>query len=264
MKKYIPPLSVCFFALTILQVNTALAQCRKQTPPEKAVISKAVKIFEDTFDKSVQNIGWQITEEDNGCTSSIAIHPAPFRPLFMCNNFFDLKLSLNPNSAYGKMMQDSVEYYNSLVVQYSQQYPMKAATQKALKQASENMSRVSSLQSAEITIDANNPALKDNRHISGKDKYTVLHIAGAAYACRIYIAPEDNNSGSPKVYTKLFFGNWNGADYNANTAAGYPFIHKQQGPFIENFVVTIKAPASAADKIIQNIVWNKLNGAISK
>ncbi len=255
---------ICFILLSCIQHKMTEAQCRKQTPSEKAVISKAVKVFEDTFNKPMQNIGWQITEEDNGYSSSIAIHPAPFRPLFLCDNFFDLKLSLNPNSAYGKMMQDSVEYYNKLVVQYSQQYPMKAATQKALKQASENMSRVSSLQSAEITIDANNPALKDNRHISGKDKYTVMHIAGAAYACRIYIAPEDNNSGSAKVYTKLFFGNWNGANYNASTAAGYPFIHKQQGPFIENFVVTIEAPASAAGNIIQKINWNKLNKAISK
>lgn len=45
---------------------------------------------------------------------------------------------------------------------------------------------------------------------------------------------------------------------------GYPFIHKTQSPYIENIVITINAPASAANKIIKAIDWSKLNNAISK
>ncbi len=253
---------LCLVLLSCVQYKMLEAQCREQKQSEKAVIDKAVKIFEDAFNKPLQAIGWQITEENNGHNTQIAITPDPFRPLFMCSDFFSLKLSLNPNSAYGKLMQDSAEYYNKQVVQYSKQWPMSAADSKALKQATQNLSRVESMQSAEISIDANDPYLKEDYHLGAKDKYTVLHIPGAAYACRIYTAPEDA-SGSPEEKTKIFFGNWKGANLNAGAYTGYPFVHKKQGPFIENFVVTVNAPSSAADKIIQKIDWDKLNEAIS-
>lgn len=231
-------------------------ECRKQRHSETEVINKAVNIFDNTFLGSLQKTGWQITEEKNGRTTQIADHPAPFRPLFMCSDFFDLKLSLDPNSAYGKMMQDSVQYYNEQVTQNTN-------NSKALLQASQNLFRIQSMQTAEISIVANDPYLKEDYTIGSKDRSVILHIPGVAYAWQLYLAPTDE-LGTPEEKTMLFFGSWKGANMHAGTYIGYPFIHKQQSPFIENFVVTITAPGPAANEIIKNIDWSKMNDALTK
>jgi hypothetical protein len=239
-----------------IRTGKAGDECRKQRYTEKEVIGKAVKIFDNAFIQLLQKTGWQITEEKNGLTTQIADHPAPFRPLFMCSDFFSLKLSLDPNSAYGKMIQDSAEYYN-------QQLSQSSPGTKAYLQASQNLFRMQNMQTAEIAIDANSPYLKQDYTIGSKDKSTVLHIPGSAYAWQLYLAPTDQ-LGSPEEKTMIFFGNWKGANMHSGTYVGYPFIHKQQAPFIENFVVTITAPASAANGIIKKIDWQKLNDALSK
>jgi hypothetical protein len=231
-------------------------ECRRQRHSEKDVIDKAVHIFDDAFLQPLQKMGWQITEEKNGHTTQIADHPSPFRPLFMCSDFFSLKLTLDPNSAYSKMIQDSAEYYNK---QLSQNAP----GTKTYMQASQNFFRIQNMQTAEISIDANDPYLKQDYTIGSKDRSTDLHIPGTAYAWQLYLAPADE-LGTPEEKTMLFFGNWKGVNMHSGTYVGYPFIHKQHAPSIENFVVTITAPASAANEIIKRIDWNKLNEAISK
>jgi hypothetical protein len=231
-------------------------ECRKQRHAEKEIITKAVTVFDNAFIQSLQKMGWQITEEKDGRTTQIADHPAPFRPLFMCSDLFDLKLSLDPNSTYGKMMQDSAQYYNEQVIQNTN-------NSKALLQVSQNLFRIQTMQTAEISIAANDPYLKEDYTIGSKDRSAILPIPGVAYAWQLYLAPTDE-LGTPEEKTMLFFGNWKGANMHAGTYVGYPFIHKQQSPVIENFVVAIKAPASAANEIIKKIDWNKLNVAISK
>jgi hypothetical protein len=239
-----------------IRTGKAGDECRKQRNSEKEVINKAVKIFDETFLQPLQGLGWQITEEKNGLTTQIADHPAPFRPLFMCSDFFSLKLSLDPNSAYSKMIRDSAEYYNK---QLTQNTP----GTKEYSQASQNFFRIQTMQTAEISIAANDPYLKENYSIGSKDRATVLNIPGTAYAWQLFLAPTDE-LGTPEEKTMLFFGNWNGVNMHSGTYVTYPFIHKQHGAFIENFVVTITAPASTADKIIQNIDWSKLNEAVYK
>jgi hypothetical protein len=167
-----------------------------------------------------------------------------------------LKLAVDAHSAYGKRIQDSAQYY-------MEQTQKNALGTKAYAAAAKNFFRVNNMQTAEIYIASNLNYLKESSYTIGdKDKYSVLHIPGASYACRVYKAPADEIS-KPEETTQLFFGNWKGADMHAGTTVKYPFIHKQ-GPYIENFVVTITAPAAAADKIIQAIDWNKLNGAIAR
>ncbi len=231
-------------------------ECRKQRKSEKMAISKAVKIFDNTFLQPLQQMGWQVTGEKNGLTTQIADHPAPFRPLFMCGDFFSLKLSLDPNSARGKMIQDSAKYYNS---QLSQNTP---GTQGYLR-ASRNFFRLQNMQTAEISINANDPYLKQDYSVGSKDKATVLNIGGVAYVWQLYLAPTDE-LGTPEEKTMLFFGDWKGVNMRSGTYVTYPFMHKQHAPYIENFVVAITAPASTANEIIKNIGWNKLNEAITK
>jgi hypothetical protein len=235
-------------------------ECRKQRQSEKAVINKAVKIFGEVFPGPLQNMDWKITEENKGYTTQIANHPVPFRPIFMCSDFFDLKLSTDPTSDYGKSLQDSMQFYNQQVVQNSNNN-----NHTALVKASQNLFRLQTMQTAEISIDGNYPYIR-SEELTGagsKDRYEILHIKGVAYAFQLYRAPVDE-LGTPEEKTMLFFGNWTGADMHSGTYAGYPFIHKNQSPFIENFVVTITAPASVANGMIKNIDWNKLNEALSK
>lgn len=233
-------------------------ECRKQRRSEKEVISKAVKIFDDVFPDPLQKMGWQITEEKNGYTTQIANNPAPFRPIFMCSDFFGLKLSLDPNSDYGKMLQDSIQYYNQQVVENSNNNNHKAVTV-----AVQNMFRLQTMQTAELSIAANSPYLKENYIIGAKDKSKELRIRGVAYAWQLYLAPTGELE-PPEEKTMLFFGNWKGVNMHSGGYTKYPFIHKQQSPFIENCIVTIEAPAVVANKIIESIDWTKLNNTISK
>lgn len=233
-------------------------ECRKQRQSEKEIIYKAVKIFDDVLPGPIQNLGWQISEEKNGYTTQISNNPAPFRPIFMCGAFYNLKLSIDPNSEYSKMLQDSMQYYNQEVVKNSNNNNHKAATV-----AAQNMFRLQSMQSVEISINGNSPYLKEDYTIGNKDKSTELPIRGVAYAWQLYLAPTSELE-TPKEKTMVFFGNWKGANMHSGTYAAYPFIHKQQSPFIENFIVTIEAPAVVANKIIESIDWNKLNEAITK
>lgn len=225
---------------------------RKQRTSEKPVISKAVKVFRDALLQPLQSSGWQITDEHNAFNSPVSNRS----DLPITIDLFHLKLALDPNSDYGKMMLDSAKYYND---QLSKNEP----GSKEYKQAAVNFFRMQNMLTAEMEIASNLYYLKQSSYTIGdKDNYSVLHIPGASYACRVYIAPDDEIS-RPEEYTQLFFGNWKGADRHAANAVKYPFIH-QHGPFIENLVVTITAPSAAADKIIQAIDWNKLNEAIAK
>lgn len=238
-------------------------ECRDQTNAEKKVITNAVSIFENTFLQPLQKMNWQITEEENGKNAQIAINPAPYRPMFLCSDFFDLKLNINPDSPLGKMMQDSAEYYNNLVSQYSSQIGQPSYDKSKLSQATRNMYRVQEAGRAEISINANDPYLKQDWLLDSKDRHTVLHIPGVAYAWQLYELPTDDLQ-SPVEKTMLYFGNWTGINMFTGTYAGYPFIHKQQSPYIENFVVTIIAQTAVANEIIKKIDWSKLNEAIKK
>lgn len=239
-------------------------ECRDQTSAEKKVINNAVSIFENTFLQPLQKMNWQITDEKNGTISLISVNPNPFRPLFFCSDFFDLELTLDPDSPSGKMLQDSATYYNDQVTKYSQNIMnLSANDDKAYKQAYRNLYHVQEAGRAEISIDANDPYIKQDWLLDSKDRHTVLHIPGAAYAWQLYEPPTDD-SQSPVEKTMLYFGNWKGINMFTGTYEVYPFIHKQQSPFIENFVVTIIAQASVANEIIKNIDWSKLNAAIIK
>lgn len=232
------------------------AECRKQRRSEKEVITKAINVFDNTLISSLQNIGWKVNEEQNGLNGVVANHPGPFRPLSLCSPFFELKLSLDPNSDYGKKLQDSAEYY-------AQQSSQNANDDKALVQATQNMFRIRNMQNISISIDANSPYIKSEYHTGSKDRFTVLHIQSVPYAYQIYQAPSDN-LGTPEESTYLCFGKWDGADMHASSYVNYPFVHKQSASAIENFEIMIKAPASVANEIIKKIDWSKMNEALTR
>ena len=242
-------------------------ECRKQRRSEKVVISKAVKVFEDAFIPSLQKAGWQIENETNGYNTQIANHSVPFRPLFTCSDFFHLKLSLNGNSAFGKMIHDSAEYYGNQGRISGQQFQQTGQKKyvEALNEATRKMAQFTAMQNMEISIDANDPYLKSGElgTTASGDHFTVLHIPGVAYACQGYRDSNDEMS-LPEEKVKLCFGNWKGADLKANTYVAYPFVHKQQSPVIENFVVTITSPSKNLNDIIKKMDWDQLNEAITK
>lgn len=238
------------------RTGKAEGECRKQRRAEHVVINNSVNVFDGTFLQPLQKMGWLITEQKDGRTSQLAVNPSPFRPIFLCGEFYDLKLSLNPNSAYGRVMNDSLKYYSDQVSQ-------NRGNPKAIAREAKNMYRIMSLQNIEISIKENSPYLREDYIVGNKDWSLVLHIPGTAFAWRLFRAPTDE-MGTPEEVTMLFFGNWKGANMHSGTYTAYPFIHKQESPYIENLVVNIEAPASAANDIIKNIDWARLNNAITK
>jgi hypothetical protein len=228
---------------------------RKQRSAEKEVIGKAINVCDEVLTQPLQNSGWKINERTDGRNTMIANNAAPFRPMF-CNDLFDLKLTVDPLSNYGKMLNDSAEYYGKLSSQNTDDY-------KAIGQAVRNMARIQNMNHIEISTDVNDPYLKENHFIGKQDKLTVLHIPGVAYAYQTSKAAQ-NDLDPPDEKTYLCFGNWAGADANAKTYEGFPFIHKRSAPAIENIVITISGPADAANEIIKEINWSKINEALNK
>jgi hypothetical protein len=221
-------------------------ECRKLRRAESLIIDKAKAVMRSSMITPLQQMGWQV--KDNQDMKVVATnHPVPYKPFSLCDNVFDLKLTINPNSVYGKMMQDSAQYYAS----------------QSTKEGAMNMFRIQEMQNVEIRIFDNDPYLKSTFTHGPADKYSVLHIPGAAYACRFYHAPASDIE-SPEVKTCLFFGAWQGADMNAGSYVSYPFMHRLAGPYLETLEVQILGPIEAANTIISKIDWSALNAALSK
>jgi hypothetical protein len=222
------------------------AECRKARQSENALFEHAKDIMRSGLIEPLQKMGWQVQDNQN-LKTMIANHPVPYKPLSLCNNIFDLKLTLDPNTPYGKMLADSAAFYAN----------------QGTPQASLKMFRIQDMQRVEIQVIDNDPYIKSEFSHGPADKYSILHVPGTAFACRFYSAPQ-SEVDSPQVSTCLFFGNWSGADMNAATYVKYPFIHKHPGPYLETLNIKIIGPASAADHIIKQVDWNALNAALTK
>jgi hypothetical protein len=193
-------------------------------------------------------MGWQTRNSDQ-VNVSIATHPNPYRPMFICSRAFDLTISPDPNSAYGKKINDSIRYYSA-----------QSSTHAILR-----MVILQALQNIKIRIDENSPYIKSKYDHDEKDKYTVLHVPGTTCAYRLTEPEQGAGSDVPPDYkTYILIGNWTGADMNANTYVKYPFIHKTGGAYIETLTVQIVGPATIADQIIHTVDWQGLNAALTR
>jgi len=224
------------------------AECRDPRPDELAAINKARQVIDKYIGGALQQMGWQTRNSDQ-VSISIATHPNPYRPMFICSRAFDLTASPDPNSAYGKKLNDSIRFYQSQTNQ--------AAILRSVI--------LGEMQNIKIRITENYPYLKTKYDHGAEDKYTVLHVPGAGYAYRLTEPEQGAEAGVPPDYkTYLLLGNWTGADMNFNTYVKYPFVHKTGGPYIETFTIQIIGPASIADKIIHNVDWVALSAALTK
>jgi hypothetical protein len=223
-------------------------ECRDPRPDESATINKARQVIDKCIGGALQQIGWQTRNSDQ-VNVSIATHPNPSRPMFICSRAFDLTISPDPNSAYGKTMNDSIRFYQS----------------QSSRAAILRMVILTGMQNIKIRIDENSPYLKSRYDHDETDKYTVLHVPGAGYAYRLTEPEQGAEADVPPDYkTYVLIGNWTGADMNANTYVNYPFIHKTGGAYIETLTLQIAGPASIADKIIHNVDWQGLSAALAK
>lgn len=232
-------------------------ECRKLRRAERPVFEKALAVSEDVLLEPLKKLGWQITEEQKISASyPVLNHPAPFRPLAFCSAMIRLKLTLDIGSEYGKKLQDSANYY-------ANQSQNTNGDDKALIRAIQNMSRIQKMQNIEVKVSENYPYIKQRNPMNTGGKFTVLRIPNVSYAFQFFDPPSDV-MGSPSEGTSLYFGNWAGADMNFEGYVNYPFVHKQQSPFIENMVISIDAPASVANSIIKSIDWSKMNEALTR
>ena len=223
-------------------------ECRDPRPDESAAINKARQLINKYIGGALQQMGWQTRNSDQ-VKVSIATHPNPYRPMFICSRAFDLTTNPDPNSAYGKMINDSIRFYQT---QSSQAAILRTVI-------------LSGMQNIKIRITENDPYLKIKYDHSEQDKYTVLQVPGASYAYRLAEPEQGADSGVPPDYkTYVLLGNWTGANMNFNTYVTYPFVHKTGGAYIETLTVQIIGPAFVADKIIHNVAWQGLSAALTK
>jgi hypothetical protein len=223
-------------------------ECRDPHPDESAAIDKARQMIDKYIGGVLQQMGWQASHSDR-FKLSIATHPNPFRPMFICSRPFDLTISPDPNSAYGKKLNDSIRFYQA---QTSQAAIVRSVI-------------LGEMQNIKIRITENDPYLKVKYDHDETDKYTVLPVPGVSYAYRQAEPEQGAGADIPPDYkTFILIGNWTGANMNFNTYIKYPFIHKTGGAYIETLTIQIAGPASVADKIIHNVDWRGLSAALTK
>jgi len=223
-------------------------ECRDPRPDESASINKARQVINKCIGGALLQMGWQSKNSDQ-VKVSIATHPNPYRPMFICSRAFDLTANPDPSSAYGKMINDSILFYQT----------------QTSRAAILRMVILSGLQNIKIRIDENSPYLKSRYDHDAQDKYTVLQVPGAACAYRLTEPEQGGGADIPPDYkTYILIGNWTGANMNFNTYITYPFVHKTGGAYIETLTVQIIGSASVADKIIQHVDWQRLSQALTK
>jgi len=144
------------------------AECRDPRPDESAVINKARQVIDKCIGGALQQMGW-LSKNSDQVNISIATHPNPYRPMFICSRAFDLTISPDPNSAYGKKINDSIRLYQSQT--------SRAAILRAVI--------LGNMQNIKIRIEENSPYIKSKYDHDETDKYTILHIPGAGYAYRL-------------------------------------------------------------------------------
>jgi hypothetical protein len=229
--------------------GTVDAECRDPRPDELAAINAARQVIDKSIGGALQQMGWQTRNSDQ-VSVSVATHPNPYRPMFICSRAFDLTANADPNSAYGKKMNDSIRFYQN---QTSQVAILRSVI-------------LAGMQNIKIRITENDPYIKTKYDHDAQDKYTVLHVPGVSYAYRLTEPEQGADAGGvpPDYKTFILIGNWTGADMNANTYVKYAFIHKTGGAYIETLTVQIIGPASIADKIIHNVDWQGLSAALTK
>ena len=223
-------------------------ECRKLRRGETAVVENARAVINNNLIKPIQKMGW-IVKNSSDVPPSAANHPSPYRPLFFCSSIFDLTISPDPNSDFGKMINDSIRYY-------SNQQGMAAIIRQTL---------LGKLRNLKIRIAENSPYLKEPFPHDADDKFTLMHIPGISYAYRLTLPEQGASREFPPDYkTFILIGSWTGAEMNASTYVNYPFIHKIPGAYLETLTVQIIAPVTIADKIIQNVNWQSLSLALTK
>jgi hypothetical protein len=235
-------------ATTTASTCTFDTECRDPHPDESAAIDKARHAIDKSIGGALKQMGWQSQNSDQ-VKVSIATHPNPFRPMFICSRAFDLTISPDPNSAYGKKLNDSIRFYQAQTTQ--------AAIVRSVI--------LGEMQNIKIRITENDPYLKTKYDHDQTDKYTVLQVPGVSYAYRLAEPEQGAGTDIPPDYkTFILIGNWTGANMNFNNYVTYPFIHKTGGAYIETLTVQIAGPASVADKIIHNVDWVGLSAALTK
>ncbi|HZY36873.1 MAG TPA: hypothetical protein VFE53_09510 [Mucilaginibacter sp.] len=233
---------------TAASAGTYDTECRDPRPDESAVINKAREVIDKSIGGALKQMGWQSSHSDR-FKLSIATHPNPYRPMFICSRAFDLTISPDPNSAYGKKLNDSIRFYQA---QTSQAAIVRSVV-------------LGEMQNIKIRITENDPYLKSKYDHDATDKYTVLQVPGVSYAYRLAEPEQGAGADIPPDYkTFILIGNWTGANMNFNNYVMYPFIHKTGGAYIETLTIQIVGPASVADKIIHNVDWRGLSAALTK
>jgi len=223
-------------------------ECRKLRRSEKLVVQNARSVINRCIAQPLQRIDW-VVKNTSDIPPSVGVDPNPYRPFGFCSGIFDLTIGPDPNSEYGKMIDDSIRYYTSATT-------VQAVLRGVLLQQLKNI---------KIRIDLNSPYIKTPFQHNPTDKFTVLSVPGAAYAYCLTLPEKGAPADVPPDYkTYILLGPWAGVDRNASTYVNYPFVHKQPGAYIETISVQIIGPASIADKIIHNVDWEGLNAVLTK
>ena len=230
------------------------AECRKLRTSEREALEKARNVLRMRVAEPLRAAGWVVDMESTE-KGDVANNPRPFRPLMLCAPWFGFKLKLDQNSELGQKLRDSAAYYS---------HSAETKDIAVLKAAMRNVARIQSMMEVTIRVYDNSPYLKEPWNMGPRDRFRVLSVPGAGYACQV-VSEARNDLDVPEETTNVYIGNWVGADMH--TSGGYvlyPFGHKTVGPWLENLDFRIAAPAEVADAIIAKIDWNAVGAALTK
>jgi hypothetical protein len=216
-------------------------ECRPPTPQEKQAAEKLAAALKTSVIAPLLAQGWTVDHSDTAFDSlTVAVKPAPPRPIMTCAGAFDLQLRLSLDSPRGKEIRRQAEAFSK-----------ENTTEGSLK-----MFHVLALGQLEIKTNENDPFVSvPLRNV------THLEVRGAPLAYRT-ISPPASSADEPTVTTTVCVGDW--TKFETDKYAPYPFSHRPGTPFIENACVSFIAPVEVVDPILKTIDWRPVSDALTK
>ncbi len=78
------------------------------------------------------------------------------------------------------------------------------------------------------------------------------------------VSKQEDGLGGEDDTSYVCYGDWKTLPVQTADYVPFPFVHRPETPFIENFCVIVHGPAEAADPVLERIDWTRLKGALTQ
>jgi hypothetical protein len=228
-----------FTSTFLLLANPALAELRKPTAAEQAVLQKYRDVINKVLDQ-FQSDDWD-ESVDFSVDDEVTVHTDSGRPL-----------DVDELSQRTYRVRNGSARFNNLILPVLQKIEQEPDPFKK----GEVAKPIQNLNSLQVEVHFNIESLGINPPPASNHD---LHIPGTAMAYPV----SDNALSHGSAYV-LAFGNWKGLKWDADHGwYHFHFAHPQNTPYIENIEIRIFGADDRIQELFHAIDWNQVNAALT-